>query len=210
MTTDAPTGRVRRRPAGRHRADGRRADHHVRPGIPRRCGTSSRQWLRSTLPEGNDAEVVELTSPESNGMSSETLLVTRPVGRGRCHGRAGAWWPGSSRRRPTTRSSPPTTSTCSSGSCGWCRSTPTCPSPRPTGTSPTRPSSAAPFFVMDRVDGLVPPDVLPYTFGDNWVFDGTDAARRTIQESAVRAMAGIHSIRPDDHDLSFLRARPAR
>jgi aminoglycoside phosphotransferase (APT) family kinase protein len=29
------------------------------------------------------------------------------------------------------------------------------------------------FFVMARVDGLVPPDVLPYTFGDNWVFDGT-------------------------------------
>ena len=27
------------------------------------------------------------------------------------------------------------------------------------------------FFVMDRVDGPVPPDVLPYTFGDNWVFD---------------------------------------
>jgi aminoglycoside phosphotransferase (APT) family kinase protein len=60
------------------------------------------------------------------------------------------------------------------------------------------------FFVMDRVDGLVPPDVLPYTFGDNWVFDGTEAARRTIQDSAVRAMAGIHSIRPTDHDLSFL------
>ncbi len=27
------------------------------------------------------------------------------------------------------------------------------------------------FFVMDRVDGLVPRDVMPYTFGDNWVFD---------------------------------------
>ncbi len=66
------------------------------------------------------------------------------------------------------------------------------------------------FFVMDRVDGQVPPDVLPYTFGDNWVFDGTEAARRTIQESAVRAMAGIHSITPADHDLVFPGARPAR
>ena len=61
------------------------------------------------------------------------------------------------------------------------------------------------FFVMDRIDGRVPPDVLPYTFGDNWVFDGTDEARRTIQESAIRAMAGIHSITPADHDLSFLQ-----
>ena len=66
------------------------------------------------------------------------------------------------------------------------------------------------FFVMARVDGLVPPDVLPYTFGDNWVFDGSDADRRAIQESAVAALAGIHSITPDRHDLTFLRARPAR
>jgi aminoglycoside phosphotransferase (APT) family kinase protein len=61
------------------------------------------------------------------------------------------------------------------------------------------------FFVMDRIDGLVPPDVLPYTCGDNWVFDGTDTARRTIQESAVRAMAGIHSITAADNDLTFLQ-----
>jgi aminoglycoside phosphotransferase (APT) family kinase protein len=62
-----------------------------------------------------------------------------------------------------------------------------------------------PFFVMARVDGLVPPDVLPYTFGDNWVFDASDADRHTLQESAIRAMAGIHALTPDDHDLSFLQ-----
>jgi aminoglycoside phosphotransferase (APT) family kinase protein len=57
---------------------------------------------------------------------------------------------------------------------------------------------------MARVDGLVPPDVLPYTFGDNWVFDGSDADRATLQETAIEAMAGIHSITREDHDLSFL------
>jgi aminoglycoside phosphotransferase (APT) family kinase protein len=57
---------------------------------------------------------------------------------------------------------------------------------------------------MARVDGLVPPDVLPYTFGDNWVFDGSDADRRAIQESAVAALSGIHSVTPGGHDLSFL------
>jgi aminoglycoside phosphotransferase (APT) family kinase protein len=61
------------------------------------------------------------------------------------------------------------------------------------------------FFVMARVEGLVPPDVLPYTFGDNWVFDGSDADRHRVQESAIRALAGIHSITPDSHDLSFLQ-----
>src|SRR5262249_37325759 len=29
----------------------------------------------------------------------------------------------------------------------------------------------APFFVMERMQGLVPPDVMPYTFGDNWLYD---------------------------------------
>ena len=61
-----------------------------------------------------------------------------------------------------------------------------------------------PFFVMARVDGLVPPDVLPYTFGDNWVFDGSDADRRAIQESAVTALAGIHAVTPDSTTSRFL------
>jgi len=60
------------------------------------------------------------------------------------------------------------------------------------------------FFVMSRVDGLVPPDVLPYTFGDNWVFAGSDANRQMLEASAVRALAGIHSITPDRHDLRYL------
>ena len=28
-----------------------------------------------------------------------------------------------------------------------------------------------PFFTMERLDGVVPPDVPPYTFGDNWLYD---------------------------------------
>ncbi len=60
------------------------------------------------------------------------------------------------------------------------------------------------FFVMARVDGLVPPDVLPYTFGDNWVFDATDDASAHDPGVGGRAMAGIHSITPADHDLAFL------
>ena len=41
----------------------------------------------------------------------------------------------------------------------------------------------APFFVMRRVDGLVPPDIMPYTFGDNWLFD---AARRISDACRTR------------------------
>ena len=34
------------------------------------------------------------------------------------------------------------------------------------------------FFVMSRVDGDVPPDVMPYTFGDNWLFDAPASRSR--------------------------------
>jgi len=52
----------------------------------------------------------------------------------------------------------------------------------------------APFFVMERVDGLVPPDVMPYTFGDNWLFDADPADQRRLQERTIEVVAGIHTI----------------
>ncbi len=161
-------------------------------------------WLRATLPRGNGAEVVELTSPESNGMSSETLLVTA------------RWQEGGStaEHRLVVRVEPPATDypvfttydlDLQYRVMRLVSEQTDVPIPATHWYEPDPSVLGGSFFVMDRVDGLVPPDVLPYTFGDNWVFDGTPAARRTIQDSAVRAMAGIHSIRPDGHDLSFLQ-----
>ncbi|MCB0970563.1 MAG: phosphotransferase family protein, partial [Acidimicrobiales bacterium] len=63
----------------------------------------------------------------------------------------------------------------------------------------------APFFVMGRVEGEVPRDVLPYTFGDNWVDSAQGDQLRRLQDSAVAALAGIHQIGPDTHDLSSLQ-----
>jgi aminoglycoside phosphotransferase (APT) family kinase protein len=60
------------------------------------------------------------------------------------------------------------------------------------------------FFVMARVDGLVPRDVMPYTFGDNWVFDASESERQRMQDSALRALAGIHTLTPTTADLAFL------
>lgn len=51
-----------------------------------------------------------------------------------------------------------------------------------------------PFFLMSRVSGDVPPDVLPYTFGDNWVFDGTTAQRAAMQTAMVKILADLASI----------------
>ena len=49
-------------------------------------------------------------------------------------------------------------------------------------------------LVMRRVDGRVPPDVLPYTFGDNWLFDAPADEQRSLQDASVRLLAGVHSL----------------
>lgn len=59
------------------------------------------------------------------------------------------------------------------------------------------------FLIMDRIDGRVPPDRMPYTFG-SWLTDATEAERAQLEKSSVEVLAGIHTITPDRADLSFL------
>jgi aminoglycoside phosphotransferase (APT) family kinase protein len=59
----------------------------------------------------------------------------------------------------------------------------------------------APFFVMNRVDGLVPPDVLPYPFGGNWLYDADPHDQKRLQDSTVEAIAALHAI--DDAPARF-------
>ena len=62
----------------------------------------------------------------------------------------------------------------------------------------------APFFVMERIDGIVPPDLMPYTFGDNWFFDADPADQARLQQASIEALAKIHTISATDPDASFL------
>ncbi len=203
MTTDAAQGEsTATRPDGTVAMDAEHITTSTRdPGAMR---GQVEAWLRRTLPNGNEAEVIELTSPESNGMSSETLLVT-------------ARWIADGttvERRLVARVEPPATDypvfttydlDMQYQVMRLVATHTDVPIPETHWYEPDPEVLGGSFFVMDRIDGLVPPDVLPYTFGDNWVFDGSEAARRTIQESAITAMAGIHAITPDRYDLSFLQ-----
>jgi aminoglycoside phosphotransferase (APT) family kinase protein len=53
----------------------------------------------------------------------------------------------------------------------------------------------APFFVMQRVDGLVPPDVLPYNW-DSWVTQADARDRERLERSTVEVLAMLHAL-PD-------------
>ena len=69
---------------------------------------------------------------------------------------------------------------------------------------PTGEVLGTPFFLMDRIDGVVPPDVPPYNWGDNWLADASPANRRRLQDGTVAAIAGLHGISDAEDAFSFL------
>jgi aminoglycoside phosphotransferase (APT) family kinase protein len=61
-----------------------------------------------------------------------------------------------------------------------------------------------PFFLMDYVDGVVPPDVMPYTFGGNWFADAPVEQQRQLQDATVGVLAKLHSIPDAETTFGFL------
>jgi aminoglycoside phosphotransferase (APT) family kinase protein len=62
----------------------------------------------------------------------------------------------------------------------------------------------APFFVMGRVDGVVPPDLMPYTFGDNWLHDASPEDRARVQSTSVRVLTDLHGIDDVGEQFAYL------
>lgn len=54
----------------------------------------------------------------------------------------------------------------------------------------------AAFFVMERAEGRVPPDVMPYTYGGNWLHAATDAERDSLEAATVSVLARLHDQLP--------------
>lgn len=80
----------------------------------------------------------------------------------------------------------------------------TVPVPRVRWSEPDPTPLGTPFFVMERVDGLVPPDLLPYNFG-SWLSEADAADQRRLQEATVGVLAALHSIDDAPSRFSFLR-----
>jgi aminoglycoside phosphotransferase (APT) family kinase protein len=161
------------------------------------------RWLAGKLPEGSDPELGDVVVPEGNGMSSETLLFTASWRR---EGKPES-------RRCVARIEPPDSAHPVFPSYDLDlqyrvmdlvgRAT-AVPVPEVMWFEGDRSVLGVPFFVMSRIDGEVPRDVMPYTFGDNFVADGSDGDRAALQRSAIATLAEIHTLRPHQHDLGFL------
>jgi aminoglycoside phosphotransferase (APT) family kinase protein len=61
----------------------------------------------------------------------------------------------------------------------------------------------SPFFVMERVAGRVPPDLMPYNLG-SWLSEATPDEQRRLQDATVELLARLHAIDPRGEDLAFL------
>ena len=160
-------------------------------------------WLATRLPEGAEPTVPTLSVPETNGMSSVTLLFDAAWRNG----------VGPQRRALVARLAPEPSAVPVFPHYDLDRQfrvmrevaarTPV-PVPTVLWSEPDPAPVGAPFFVMERVEGDVPPDLLPYNFGDSWLFDAAPADQRRLQEASVGVLADLHAVPEPEVVFGFL------
>ena len=166
------------------------------------------QWLSTVLPGGVAPQITVESGVDANGMSSETIILT---GRWDEDGqqREQKWV---ARVAPTAQDVPVFSSYRMDHQFDVIRlvaEKTDVPVPRVRWLEPTGSVLGTPFFLMDYVEGLVPPDVMPYTFGDNWFADAPAERRRELQDSTVDVIAKLHSIPDPEKTFGFLADRCA-
>lgn len=161
------------------------------------------RWLAGRLPAGSDPRVTSLQGTDTNGMSSETLLVSA------------GWDDGGTPRdeRLVARLAPDPADVPVFPRYHLDRQFEVIrlvgdltdvPVPDVRWSEPDPGPLGAPFFVMGHVQGRVPPDVMPYTFGDNWLHDAAPEDQRCLQDASVEVLARLHAIDRPEERFAFL------
>jgi aminoglycoside phosphotransferase (APT) family kinase protein len=159
-------------------------------------------WFTETLPGDADPEVSAVSSPSGTGMSSETLLfdVTATLdGERRTKGYA-------ARLAPAEVDHPvfPSYDLELQYRClRLVREQSDVPVPVAPWWEPDPTALGTPFFVMERVDGIVASDNPPYVFG-GWVVDAGPEGRRVLEDGLVDVLARLHAIDISTTDTGFL------
>jgi aminoglycoside phosphotransferase (APT) family kinase protein len=160
-------------------------------------------WLAGALPEGAEPRVTLHSGIDANGMSSETLVFD-------------ATWTEDGEQRtgeyvarvaPSPDEFPVFMDYALQDQYDAMRivgERTEVPVPTVGLFEPTGEVLGTPFFLMDRIDGVVPPDVPPYNWGDNWLADASAEDQRRLQDSTVGAIAGLHAIQDAPDAFTFL------
>jgi len=161
-------------------------------------------WLAGLLPAGAAPKVPELEATSANGMSSETILFTAEwTENGETQGHDLV-----ARIAPNAADVPVFPTYDLDRQFEVIRlvgELSDVPVPKVWWSDAQGSATGVPLFVMGRVDGIVPPDVMPYNFGDSWLFDATPDEQRTLQDSTVGVLAKLHGIDKAEERFSFLQ-----
>jgi len=161
------------------------------------------QWLSTVLPGGAVPEITVESGVDSNGMSSETIILT------------GRWDEDGQRREqkfvarvaPTQQDVPVFSSYRMDHQFDVIRivgEKTDVPVPPVRWLEATGSVLGTQFFLMNYVDGRVPPDVMPYTFGGNWFADAPEESQRELQDNTVAVIAELHAIPEPEKTFAFL------
>ncbi|GAA5074143.1 phosphotransferase family protein [Thermocatellispora tengchongensis] len=82
------------------------------------------------------------------------------------------------------------------------------PAPRTLWYEPDPAHLGSPFFVMEREEGLVPRDVMPYTI-DGWLVEAAPHELERLQRLTVEVLARLHDAPFAPEELEFLRPSSA-
>jgi aminoglycoside phosphotransferase (APT) family kinase protein len=161
------------------------------------------QWLSTVMPGGTTPQVTVESGVDSNGMSSETIILS---GRWEADGeRQEAKWV--ARVAPSQEDVPVFSSYRMDHQFDVIRlvgEQTDVPVPQVRWLEPTGTVLGTQFFLMDYVSGVVPPDVMPYTFGGNWFADSPAESQRALQDNTVDVLAKLHAIPSAETTFGFL------
>ena len=169
---------------------------------PQEIAARLESWMNDRLGEGADAKISDVDVPATNGLSSETVLFDAAWNEaGEAHAEALV-----ARLAPESTAVPvfpvydlerqfrvmQLVGELSS-----------VPVPKVFWSEPDATPLGTPFFVMERIDGQVPPDILPYTF-DSWLYAATPDDQRRLQDATVGVLAELHGIERATERFDFL------
>ncbi|MGV0791559.1 phosphotransferase family protein [Mycolicibacterium sp. XJ1819] len=161
------------------------------------------RWLSTVLPGGATPQITVESGVDANGMSSETIILSgRWQQDGRPHEQK---WV--ARVAPTAQDVPVFESYRMDHQFDVIRlvgERTDVPVPTVRWLEPTGKVLGSQFFLMDYVEGRVPPDVMPYTFGDNWFADSPADRQRELQDLTVEVITKLHSIPEPERAFAFL------
>jgi aminoglycoside phosphotransferase (APT) family kinase protein len=148
-------------------------------------------WLRERLP---GSKISGLTVPSSNGMSSETVLFDVDVPGEKEPRRLVARIAPDPAAEPVFRHYDMEQQFRTMQMVGEHTDVPV---PTVHWLETDAGAIGAPFFVMERIEGVVPPDVMPYTYGDNWFFDASPEQQALLERRAIEVLAALHELGPE-------------